>query len=1177
MNILLSNTLKGIWRTVLVCAAMACTLTAMAQTPSPFAQTPLLSKASSVKPNLMLLLDNSGSMDDDQAPNSLTPHFANPMTNANAVISPDINQIYYDPRTRYQPRPNADGTLQAAGTEATAGAIGNRSSLTNVALPFNICTAVDATGACTGFAAYSIPAPANSTTFVTSTYVVKTADRTDCITLPTRCTWAEERQNALNWQLYYSTKIEATKTSIGIAFLDSKFDNKFRLGYQKMNSQSDNGVSIDRGVRPFTNDTSLPVGFRTEKTDFYTWLYAQIANNSTPANTLLQFAGDYYLDNTNTGPWAARPILGGDSSPHLSCRRSNAVLFSDGEYNDTPPTSGNVDNGSFGSVSNTTHVNPVNTVTFAYSKTASKTATYIAYPDGNADTMADLAASYWIRDLRPDLADNVTPVDGNPAFWQHMTTYTIGMGVEGSVTPVQIAQYNIDFSNGMTTATLAWGDPTANATNKINDFIHAAYSGRGRFYSANSTGDVKKAFNDVIARTIQQAGSNAGVAVSDTNSSLATLAGELKYVPSFSLLESTGDIQAFTLSQNGNVSGTSPAWLASRNIPSSSSRTLVTSTAIGTTVGYNLTTPFASLPTDVKTALGSNANDSFINYLRGDTTGTNVAGQSLRIRNSRMGTVVNSPPTYVRGELDMGYTSTFVASSFTGISSYAAYTKAKRENGLGVLFAAANDGIVHAINAKTGAEIMGFMPRSAMPKLDAFSQEPYNHQYILDGPISEGDIYNGAQSQWKSMVFGTGGRGGQYVYALNVPVQATPASPLLAPTMSKSDVRWEINNTMTNFSNLGYVLNAPQTGYLPDGTWVAVFGNGYYSATGVASLFIVNALTGARIQEISTGQGSTSATNGMGGITLVRGASRQIVAAIGGDSNGNMWKFDLTAATSTGGGKVAFGGQPLFTEPNNQPFSGAPAWRPLNGGMLVVAATGLLNTAADASSTSVQTIYGVLDKTAVGGAETTTFTVPVSMATLQLQTTSLVVSSSTAVASFYKVSTNSVNYSTQGGWKLEMTFEAGQRSIADVLNLGQTVVISTVVPPSNASTVETCTADNSVAGFVYQLDAETGGNPDNAGHKGGNGSGFDVNGDGVGDGMGVAKSLGFPRGNVIARDTFGPRTESLVGGENAPCDGSSASGSLLGTGDKALSLISTCTSTAWKRTWRQLLNPPRIN
>ncbi len=1007
----------------------------------------------------------------------------------------------------------------------------------------------------------------------------------------TRCTWQDERQNALNWSEYYSTRMEAAKTSIGIAFQDPSFQNNFRLGYGWMNQNTSStreptGTMIRRGVRPFTDSATTAVP--NEKTQFYNWLYNLNAQGGTSSNHLLEAAGTYFLRTDNGGPWASTPantptVTTGDATVHLACRRNSAIMFSDGAYSDVttaPNRPGNVDSGVFTGLNNTTHINPTNSVPFVFSSIPVAGASYIAYPDNNVGTMSDRAAAWWIQDLRPDLPNIIPPVDGNPAFWQHMVFYSIGLGIRGNVTPLQIANYNNSYVRGNAITPLNWGAPSDATTNinNVDDFVHAGYAGQGKSFSVSSPNEIKDAFLEAISRATQAGGSNAGVAVSDTNNNLSTLAGELKYVPSYNLVDSTGNIKAYTLGANGNVVGglnATPTWIASLNIPPEASRNLVTLSSSGP---INLTassaTAYAALPTDIRTALGSNGNSDVVNYLRGSVSGINASGQNLRIRNSNMGSVVNSPPAYIRGELNMGYTDTFVATttSIPGIEKYESYHKAKNDNGLGVLFAAANDGILHAMNPATGREIMGYMPRSALPKMAAFSIEPYTHDYVLDGPVNEGDIYDG--TNWKSIAFGTGGRGGRYVYALNVPVQGTPTGALTPPAMAASDLKWEINTSTPGFGSLGYVLNPPQSGVMSNGRSVTVFGNGYYSASNQASLFIADALTGEFIQEISTGVGTAASPNSMGGITLVR-KGRVIVAALGGDSQGNMWKFDLR---SPGSGTVDFSGQPLYTVPGNRPFSGAPAWRPLNSGMLVVAATGLLNTSADATDVGTQTIYGVLDKNAVGANSTISPLGTLADSMLQLQTSSSVVSTSTAVASYYLVSRNTVDYTSKVGWKLNLSFEGGQRSIADVLNFGQTVVISTVVPPNRASAVESCTVATGVTGYVYQLDANTGGNPDTGNRSSGRSSGFDVNGDGIGDGMGIAKAPGFPRGNVITRDHIGPRTEPPPRDlDNVPCDGSTAQGSLLGSGSSALKLVSTCGDAAFRRTWRQLINPPRIN
>jgi type IV pilus assembly protein PilY1 len=1187
-------------------------------------QRPLLAATSSAKPNLMLLLDNSGSMKARYIPDTFRDRFTTTLAAIDAYRSPDANDLWYDPRIRYTPRPNADGSLQAAGTEANAaaasaawhdaadtaawfggaavpkppgifydenctappgggcafslgGAYGTPGGTYTDILNFNICTA-RANGICTAFNSYSVPPPETSNTFVTTTYVVKDSARTDCTTFATRCSWAEERQNVLNWFLYYSTRLAATQTSIGQAFLDPKYNNALRVGYGRMNqlrtvgaggNSPDPGGLIKRGVRPFTDNPGLGAGFQTERTDFYNWLYAQTAFNGTPSKQLLEAAGQYFLDASNTGPWSAQPIIG-DASAHLGCRRNSAVMFSDGAYNGAAPVVPNVDGGIFTGIPNVTHVNPNTGLTFTYQTTPSTTATYVAYPDTIADTMADLAKRYWIQDLRPDLANIVTPVSGNPAFWQHLVFYSIGYGIRGTVNESDIAAYNQNYLRGVA-STLAWGDPASGANQIVNDYIHAGYTGRGRSYSVSTAEEVRAAFDDVISRTVEQSGTDAGVAVADSNSSFATLAGELKYVPSYVAVEGSGDVTAYTLTAQGNVaSPNSPVWLASRQIPVFNERNLVTMASTGP---VSLSTTFASLPTDIRAALGAGADDSFLEYIRGQATGIDsLTNRNFRVRPSLIGTVVNSPPSYIRGTLNMGYGN----STVPGGASYVAYKNNKTNNSLGLLMVPSNDGVLHILNPATGREVMGYIPRAAMPQLKAFATEPYQHRYILDGPVNEGDIYDPVSGSWKSVVYGSGGRGGKFVYALSVPVNSTLTGTLTTPNITKDNLLWEINSTDPQFGNLGHIANPIQSGYLPNGRWVAIFGNGYYSTTGRASLFIVDALTGAFIQEINTNVGTATNPNALTGVTLVRNEGRVIIAAYAGDIRGNMWKFDLRS-TVVGGGALGFAsGQPLFSIPSGKPITGAPAWRPFRGGTLIVAATGKLIDTTDTSATQTQTIYGVLDKTPFEANEDPArFTAPANMSLLQAQTSTTVVGTSSSVGSFYQVSRNTVDYSTQSGWYLDQSYETGQRSLSDVANFNEAVLVSTVVPPV-PSTLEMCVATTGVNAYLYLLDAATGGNADTGGRTRGAQNGFDVNGDGVGDNVSVARAAGFPRNNVIAADRIGPATESVPGGGGGGCNSSSLSGLIVGTGNSSLGIVSTGACPGFLRTWQQLLNPPRI-
>jgi type IV pilus assembly protein PilY1 len=63
-------------------------------------------------------------------------------------------------------------------------------------------------------------------------------------------------------------------------------------------------------------------------------------------------------------------------------------------------------------------------------------------------------------------------------------------------------------------------------------------------------------------------------------------------------------------------------------------------------------------------------------------------------------------------------------------------------------------------------------------------------------------------------------------------------------------VLWEVSETSSGFGNLGVTIGQASIARLNDGSWAAVFGNGYNSSDEKASLFIVNAATGALIKEI---------------------------------------------------------------------------------------------------------------------------------------------------------------------------------------------------------------------------------------------------------------------------------------------------------------------------------------
>ena len=123
---------------------------------------------------------------------------------------------------------------------------------------------------------------------------------------------------------------------------------------------------------------------------------------------------------------------------------------------------------------------------------------------GVGNTLADVAEYYYRTDLRPTGAknaanvlvdtDNVpsagSGVEDDKAKHQHMTTFTLGLGLSGNL------DYQPNYQSGtgdfpaLRNGTKQWGDPTpTNSGNDINparidDLWHAAVNGRGQSFSA---------------------------------------------------------------------------------------------------------------------------------------------------------------------------------------------------------------------------------------------------------------------------------------------------------------------------------------------------------------------------------------------------------------------------------------------------------------------------------------------------------------------------------------------------------------------------------------------------------------------------------------------------------------------------------------------------------------------
>ncbi len=457
-------------------------------------------------------------------------------------------------------------------------------------------------------------------------------------------------------------------------------------------------------------------------------------------------------------------------------------------------------------------------------------------------------------------------------------------------------------------------------------------------------------------------------------------------------------------------------------------------------------------------ATGGAAGEALVKYLGGDRT---YESTYFRQRNHVLGDIVSSEAAYEAAPLYL-----------YGDANYSAYAAAQSSRA-GVAYVAANDGMLHAFDAASGKENWAYIPSSVLPNLYQLADLNYStqHQFLLDATPTVGDICpnapgsNCSAAQWKTILVGGMNRGGKGYYALDV---TNPGSPLLL---------WEFTN-----ANMGYSYGNPKITKTQDGTWVVLVSSGYNNADGLGHLFVLNANSGALIRTISTTAGSAATPSGLSRLSshvLSSMTDNTSIAAYGGDSFGNVWRFDINGNI----GATGYDAQLLATLKDAsgvaQPVTVMPLETSITRGSntypIVMVGTGRYLGTSDVSNTATQSFYALLDTygtTSYGNPRTvgnnfvqqslTSGTCP-SGSPLTLCAPGQVVITS---------SSNAVNWATQNGWYIDF-LTGGERDSTDpTLALG-TLLFTTITP--QASTVSACGgAAASTASYLYALNFLTG-------------------------------------------------------------------------------------------------------
>ena len=903
--------------------------------------------------------------------------------------------------------------------------------------------------------------------------------RNDCAGL-TFCTFDEEARNYANWLTYYSTRLKASIAVTAQAL--SQIETPIRLGFGRLGYYPNaytpwpafpstrppavlpdldgqpSPQHIERGVRPFVAGTS-------ERRAMFDWLFQLSAVVNTHNREALNAAGEYYSRSDARGPWSDKPGTGpGGGQADLACRRSYTLLVTDGGWNDkSPPRRFGTYSTLWGSAPFDADSATGPTITGSGSQ-AGRSYTYrpaleraVSGTTGaQNNTFADAAFFYWSRDLRPDLpnirspkrwpgatGENYPADYQDPATWQNMTTMVIAYGLPEYLSEdhfltqlrsgggVDWPQVNFEALDGTKTA----------------DTQRGALVSRGNYYSANNADELASALNKVLQSLGARQSSNTGIAVS---SATITTDDSLAFEASFDLEGWDGKLRAIG-ARSLLLGSPDERWTAS--FPTDwRTRKLVTTT--GLQAGTNLR--WANLSGAQQVSL---LNQQNVDYIRGERSNEQPGG-ALRKRNGLLGTIVHSSPLYSKAT-NFGYQRTPSA----GGVDYAGYLASKTASRRGSVLVGSNDGMLHAFDAETGVELFGFLPRAALGAMGRFSSTEYDHRYLVDGPLTEGDIHVGGG--WKSVVVGSSGAGPKSLFALDItdPTAFSPAKVLF--DMDASDE-----------ADLGHVMGRPLIASTAAGKWVAIVGNGYESSRHRAVLLVVDLESGAVLKKIDTGVGAdlVGQRNGLGPLTPIYNARRDVVGVYGGDKLGNVWKFDLSSTTAADW-KVATVGTapsaPFFTATdaagNRQPITSEirVTEHPL-GGRFLVFGTGKYFEEGDAATTTTQAIYAIRD---VGDVAS------VSLGQLQAG-----ILANVSGGDYRTVSgLQTIDWTTRRGWYLPLAVgtgtgtgagTGGERIIAPPIISGSQVTFTSFRPVD----VDDCTSGGTSYLYVFDLAAGFGTN-----------------------------------------------------------------------------------------------------
>jgi type IV pilus assembly protein PilY1 len=916
-----------------------------------------------------------------------------------------------------------------------------------------------------------------------NTLVIDRSKRSDCAAAP-NCTYAEEMTNFANFYAYYRTRMQMMKSAAGQAF--SKLDNRYRIGFSTINQSASKYLAM----APFDV---------TQKTNWYAKFYAINPGNSTPLREALSTAGRYFAGKK---PGAVMT----DDPMEYACQQNYELITTDGYWNGTDSAVKEIDG--------TTTMRNYDNVDSGASKRSD--GAYDGGVAGATDTLADVALYYYQLDLRnaaygnctgalgTDVCQDIVPMTPKDtaaglAGTQHMTTFSLGLAdglmtyqsdyetaTSGDFSKIKTGATGCTFSGA---GTCNWPLPVHDSQSALDDLWHAAVNGRGTYYNARDPASLTSGLTSALSGISIKV---AAAAASATSSPNITQTDRSIFSSTYRTTVWDGEVTAQLIdTSSGNVLPTI-VWSAQAQLdtlvhadptPSKVARHIYMFDSANSSGNHIKDFQYAALTateaayfdnkctsilltqcTSPAVTAQGNIGSNLVNYLRGDQS---LEGTVFRVREHLLGDTVNAKPAYVKlpkyGFLD------------SVVPTYNTFKTAQTSR-QGALYMGSNDGMLHAFNTDTGAEMWSYVPRIVMPNLYKLADTSYAtlHQYYVDGSPETMDIFvdsatataNGLTAGWHSILVGGLGLGGRGFYALDV---TDPANPVALWEVCSSSSLCAISDPDIGYSYGNPIITKRST----DGSWVVLVTSGYNNASpgsGAGTMYVLDAVSGVVLSKTSTG----TATNPPSGLAKLSpwidnlNSDYTTRFIYGGDLNGDLWRFDLGVLGSAAAPTVTkiatlMDGTGATQSVTTRPELGDPLNNTSNslggtGNPAVFVGTGRYLGTTDLSNVQIQSIYGIKDNLSTTCAAAGCY--PNARNSLVHQ----YIYQPTATTR--TTSTNAVSWSINSGWFADFQVSdsgtnlpvlpspsPGERVNLDPLLVSGTLIVVTNVPETSACTI----------------------------------------------------------------------------------------------------------------------------